>query len=128
MNVTQVVTIGRNIGDAPMPDDMWQDFKTAVAAAFTHCHGVIIQRPRDNTFGDQAGVWEGKVCEEAATFVALTPERYACTIKPELARIAMRFRQEAIGFIVVAGDQHLVRPAACLPYGAETANGFIVGV
>lgn len=128
MNVTQVVTIGRNIGDMPMSDEAWQAFKTAIAAAFTHCHGAIIQRPRDNTFGDQCGVWEGKVCEEAATFVALTPQRYAYAIGPELARIASRFRQEAIGFIVVSGDQHLVRPPVGLPYGAETADGFVVGV
>lgn len=126
--VTQVVTIGRNIGDQPMPDDHWQAFKSAVNAALADCCGNVIQRPRDNTLGDQQGTWEGKVCEEAATFVALTPQRYAYTVRPELARIASRFQQEAIGFIVVDGGEHLVRPFKALPYGAETPDGFIVGV
>ena len=140
MNVTQVVTIGRNVGSESMPDAEWARFKLATAAAITSCGGVLIQRPHSDAFGSQQGLWEGTVTEDAATFIALTPERHAFTARGKLKAVAARFQQEAIGFIVVAGDRHLIettqdeRDVALLSalsgdrYGEATADGFVVGV
>lgn len=138
MNVTQVVTIGRNIGDTPMPLHEWRRFKLAVLSALLATNGNVIQRPFIESEGDQAGSWEGHVTEDAATFIALTPEAYAFTVRCKLKSIASRFQQEAIGFIVLAGTEHLIRTTAAeraefcepalLPYGATTADGFVVGV
>lgn len=130
MNVTQVVTIGRNVGSEPMSDGDWQAFKDAVASTLLDHHAAIIQRPRSNTLGDQCGVWEGRVTEEAAAFVALTPASHAYAASADLRRVCARFKQEAIGFIVLSGDEHLLRPTAVIadPYGSTNAAGFVVGV
>lgn len=138
-NVTQVITIGRNIGSMPMPLDEWRRFKLAVLASLSATHANVIQRPLiDDHATAQVGSWEGAASEDAATFVALTPEAYAFTVRNKLKAIAARFGQEAIGFIVVAGDRHLIETTqgerddalldALRPYGATTADGFVVGV
>lgn len=137
-NVTQVITIGRNIGDTPMPLHDWRRFKLAVLSALLASNANVIQRPFIEREGGQTGSWEGRATEDAATYVALTPEAYAFAVRGKLTTIASRFRQEAIGFIVLAGDEHLLRTTAeeraefcepsLLPYGGETKEGFVVGV
>lgn len=139
-NVTQVITIGRNCGNMPMPSDEWRRFKLAVLAALTASNANVIQRPLIDDIGTtaQVGSWGGVVSEDAATFVALTPEAYAFTARNKLKAIAARFGQETIGFIVVAGDRHLIETTqgerddalldALRPHGSTTADGFVVGV
>lgn len=134
---TQVVTIGRNVGTVPMTAAAWRSFKSEVRRILSR-YGNIIQDPLD---GHQFGSWEGQVCEDAATFVVLCPSVHSQDARPALRVLAARYRQEAIGFIVVAGDRHLIETTAedreeygsavltrSPHYGEETADGFIVGV
>lgn len=129
MNCTQVVTIGRNVGAEPMPVSSWVSFQLAVRHAIQDCGGVIVQQPAIGAeCTSQTGSWEGAAVEDASTFVAFVPQLRAYEVSPALERIASRFRQEAIGLIVVNGTDHLVKPRQSLPLGATTADGFVVGV
>lgn len=136
-NDTQVVTIGRNVGNVPMTAEAWRSFKSEVRRTLSR-YGTIIQDPLD---GHQAGCWEGQVCEDAATFVVLCPSSHSQASRPALRGLAAKYRQEAIGLIVVTGDRHLIETTAedreeygsaaltrSPTYGEETADGFIVGV
>jgi hypothetical protein len=109
---TVVVTIGRNVGTKPMDTKAWQAFKRCVLWHLNDHGGNVIQRPNLQTAHDQMGTWEGKVSEDAATFVALF--RWGSDLSGlgrDMAFIAKRFDQEAIGLIIAEGTDHLVYPA-----------------
>lgn len=127
MKHTIVVTIGRNIGSDPMLPAMWRQFKEDVAYVLRECGASIIQQPRIDSDADAVGMWEGAVCEEAATFVAFIDARYRATPVPHLRKLAAKYSQDAIGWIVADGTDNLIRPRA-LQYGDVTDSGYVVGV
>lgn len=127
MKHTVVVTIGRNIGGTPMPSLMWQQFKADVMYVLNECHADVIQRPHIVSKTDALGCWEGVICEEAAAFVAFIDSRDLPTPIPHLRTLAAEYSQDAIGWLVVAGTENLIRPRA-LQYGDTTDTGHVVGV
>lgn len=127
MKNTIVVTIGRNIGDTPMLPLMWQQFKADVLYVLNECHADVIQRPHIVSKTDALGCWEGAVCEEAAAFVAFIDDRDLNTPVPHLRKLAAKYSQDAIGWIVTSGTDNLIRPRA-LQYGDTTDTGHVVGV
>lgn len=127
MKNTIVVTIGRNIGDEPMLPAMWAQFKADVAYVLRECRAEIIQQPTDSPYQAQVGMWEGKVCEEAAAFVAFIYDRYLSTPIPHLRKLAAKYSQDAIGWVVASGTDNLIRQRAP-QYGDITDCGHVVGV
>lgn len=108
---TVVVTIGRNIGDKPMAGPVWRQFMIAITMTLRACKANIIQHPKYTDDGGQVGVWEGST-EDAATLVAFVDECYLPALRNVLTTDAANYKQQAIGFIAVAGTDHLIAPYA----------------
>lgn len=83
----------------------WVDFQTAVANALLDVGCDLIQYP---ALGEsQVGRW-GDAVEGASAFVALHIGDPSPWLRPTLAEIKHVFRQDAIGYILVAGSNHLI--------------------
>lgn len=93
------VTIGRNIGDEPMPQSRWNAYGDAVRDLLK-LDGEIFA---DATYNG----WWDYVSEDARVFVATTrsPDR----LRLGLAQLAEVYRQDAVGLQV--GTTELVHPA-----------------
>ena len=107
---TLYITIGRNIGDKPMSTAQWFEFKSAIMSTLESKGADIIQRPiiSWSVCGAQLGMWKGKVCEDAATFVAFINLQDADQLKTELLAIKGDYEQEAIGFALIQGTNNLI--------------------
>lgn len=128
MQSTIVVTIGRNIGDKPMLPAMWRQFKADVVYVLETFGANIIQAPRIDSEADAVGSWEGAPCEEAAAFVAfIDAKRVNCPI-PHLRNLAVKYSQDAVGWIVADGTDNLVRARQPGLYGDITDSGHVIGV
>jgi len=106
---TVVVTIGRNIGDNPMPIGKWSMYLEDVRLTLKRYGGHIVQAPA-SAHECQRGVWEGVAGEDAATFVSLS-EFHGLgleALRREMNEIRRDYHQEAIGFIAVPGHDHLI--------------------
>lgn len=127
MKNTIVVTIGRNIGSEPMLPAMWHQFKLDVLYVLEYFGADVIQRPNMSGL-DAVGCWEGQPCEEATAFVAfIDTERVNCPI-PHLRNLAVKYTQDAIGWIVADGTNNLIRSRQPGAYGDLTDCGHVVGV
>lgn len=128
MKNTIVVTIGRNLGDNPMPPAMWHQFKLDVLYVLDHYGADVIQRPNMTDGPDAVGCWEGAICEEAAAFIAfIDAARLDCPI-PHLRNIARKYSQDAVGWIVADGTDNLIRSRQPGAYGDLTDCGYVAGV
>lgn len=100
---TVVVTIGRNVGDHPMPSMRWaayvNDIHTALAKA-----GTILSYPVVGS--DQVGEWAGQR-EQSAVFVAFVPHEVLFAVRETVRLLRIGFGQEAAGFIVADGTDNL---------------------
>ena len=113
---TLYITIGRNIGDKPMSTAQWFEFKSAIMSTLESKGADIIQRPiiSWSVCGAQFGIWKGKVCEDAATFVAFINLHGAGThtlfnqLKTALKILKGVYQQEAIGFALIQGTNNLI--------------------
>lgn len=100
---TVTVTIGRNVGDKPLPQDVWNQFVWAITRAFD----TITTEQWAN--GSTKGIWQG-VTEEAR--VLYGPVRQDATdldlrrFRARLATLATQYGQDAIGLSV--GESELV--------------------
>ncbi len=103
------ISIGRNIGEAPMTDAAWASFRANVRDILT---GTLVEPFIGETLG--VSKWEG-VREECCTFVGSGEPRRRDVeeeIRHEVALLAERFCQDAI-FCAVAhlgDDDGLVEP------------------
>ena len=109
---TVVITIGRsNQAGIQLDDRTWCDFKLAVDCELHLVGCTVLQRPwvivKEGEAYDQRGFWKD-TREPAATFVALVDSNAILSLKDELASVAAQYDQQAIGFIAVEGDSHLV--------------------
>jgi hypothetical protein len=108
---TAVITIGRNVGDAPMDDRTWHDFKSDILASIRIAGGCTIVQAPSMAMGPsgQVGMWEGKV-EGAAAFVLLVKDERDTIgrLRALLESDRIFYKQDAIGFIVVPGTDHLI--------------------
>lgn len=103
---TIVITIGRNVNGRPMSDARWSEFKQFVAERLGR-RGIVLQAPLARAAADQVGYWQGEQ-EPAATYVALVVGDHLPWLRADLAWACRAFNQEAIGFLAVEGDDHLV--------------------
>ena len=96
MSSTVTVSAGRNIGDTPMGDIMWEAFTTEIVTTVEATgHTVLFE-------GTGKGVWEGTV-EQAFTIVATTDDVADTDLLTRwLAVTAHVYGQEAIA--VTTGD------------------------
>jgi hypothetical protein len=103
MRQTVTVTIGRNVGDVPMPADAWRSFHAAVRQT--------LETADANVWADASyrGQWDG-VYEDAALLHASVEDYAVGPIRETLARLAGAYGQDAIGLAV--GTAELVEPAA----------------
>lgn len=108
MGYTAFVTIGQNVGDCPMTVGSWESFKFEIAKTLSIYGGNIVQRPCYSNENDSFGTWQGEIEENAATFVALFVPHPDPKLASSLANIRQRYNQEAIGFVIVEGDEHFV--------------------
>jgi hypothetical protein len=104
MNMTIVLTFGRNIGLTPMPDDRWRAFIQAAAAALTEsAPGAFIETHHGR------GVWKG-VAEDSAKVAAIGGLADLTALAARLEDLAAEFEQDAIALTV--GTTQLIAPAA----------------
>lgn len=103
---TVVITIGRNINGTPMPDAAWSEFKRFVANRIG-LRGITLQAPLGRAACDQVGYWQGDK-EPAAAYVALVQADHLPWLREDMAWACKAYDQDAIGFIAVEGDNHLV--------------------
>jgi hypothetical protein len=102
---TVVVSIGRNVGLQPMNSLRWVNFTRDTQRVIEEAGGQILSRPVIGS--DQIGVWEDKY-EQCAVFIAFVPEGLLDALKGELNYVKVVYDQAAIGFISVAGEEHLL--------------------
>ncbi len=117
MAATIFVTMGRNVtctnGSFAMADSIWRGFKSDVAEIFLRSPYVLVQRPLLHLSSqDQFGTWDQEG-EQACTFVALYTGTHSAAfvrlaLTDPLARLARYYKQQAVGLVVVEGDDHLV--------------------
>lgn len=91
--VTVYVSIGRNIGETPMPDDRWAAFQDDVWDALIDLGTVF-------TLAEGDGIYDGRV-ERSAVAVAEVDEADLPYLRDRLAVLAGRYQQECIALAVV---------------------------
>jgi hypothetical protein len=91
------ISIGRNVGDQPMPKQQWRRFVTDVSHAISESGGVGYATAYGN------GAWDG-IPERNAV---LTFEHADVSLEEKLRTLAKRYRQDAISLI--AGENRLVK-------------------
>ena len=106
MKYTVIITIGRNVGNAPMSGSHWTSFRWNIANVLNTA-GTILQRPNLSNDCGQLGLWEGKQ-EEAAAFVGTVDAVELLWVRSQLQRMALMYEQKTIGFIAVPGTEHLI--------------------
>lgn len=84
---TITISIGRNVGDKPMSDDRWYDFRVATLAVVERYARVVFS-------GMGTGRYAGAV-EESFTLVA-TLTRNITGLYHELGEVAHAFDQDSI--------------------------------
>jgi hypothetical protein len=87
-----VASIGRNVGEVPLPSDRWSSFKADVLAATARAGAVVFS-------GTGQGVYED--VEEAFTvIVTTTSDVDLVAVVADLALAATKYEQEAIALTV----------------------------
>lgn len=110
MSYTVVVTVGRNIGRTPMPDNQWLLFNQAVLDELNTQSAQLLCNPVINpgTVAGGIGVWDGQA-EDCAVFVAtIATTSQVARLRERLKLVKRAYSQDAIGFIELAGTNHLV--------------------
>jgi len=108
---TVVITVGRNVGDEPMSRGRWSLLRAELDKLFGfYFPANVVQRPPYNVDQGQNGTWEGTTEEQADAWVALVrwDDMDIWRVKRELRDIARQYGQEAIGFILVEGQDHMI--------------------
>lgn len=99
--MSMTVSIGRNIGNSPMSQAMWEGFTSSV-----------LRNIRSNTsaiyfVGFGTGIYEGAT-EESFTVVSSNPTESAlCAIRVSLSLLAHAFKQDSVALTV--GETQIVQ-------------------
>ncbi len=91
---TSTITIGRNVGNTPMNETMWSDFQRDIAALFSELY----------VSADFLGVWND-IPETSHLFIG---ELHLENVETQLSLIALKYDQDAIGFILNSRPTSLV--------------------
>lgn len=95
-----MITIGQNIKDKPMSENQWTLFKLEISSLFSE---LFVN-------AEFQGQW-GEIKEISQLFIGI-PNLEPNELERQLALIALRFNQDAIGLIVNARNDSLVYKAA----------------
>lgn len=109
---TVAITIGRDVDGQEMTAENWQGFQQRVVGSIIEVGGEILYRPSVSARRKGDGVWQGRVQEEAAAFVAFVPTIRLRDLKARLRYIAEAYDQDAVGFIVAHGTENLIYTAS----------------
>lgn len=101
---TVSVTLGRNVGNVPMPLDRWEEFRTLIGAALAN-----LLAPDFAASYDGRGEWQG-IAEDSTILVAsgITRPVTSDYLRAVLSTYAEEFGQDAIALTV--GETFLVTP------------------
>ena len=100
------ITIGRNVGNKPMPAQHWGAFTWEIGKTIqkhAQIDGVIFS-------GDGLGVWD-KVGERAHAYIVLADNVDQPALRKDLAGLAKKYKQDAVGCAILDlpnGDESLV--------------------
>lgn len=100
------ITIGRNVGEQPMPETNWKSFLWDTGRALqkrAKIDGIIFS-------GHGLGIW-GKVNESSHAYIVLADGVDESALKADLAKLAKKYRQDAIGCAILGlpnGNESLV--------------------
>ena len=109
-HTTATVSIGRNVGAAPMSGDAWTRFQADIRLALTECGAEIyVDAARS------VGEWEG-ILEDSCTFVASVPLENLAHLDTDLAYLTRVYRQDAIAVTLgqtqfISAESPAIRPA-----------------
>jgi hypothetical protein len=90
------VSLGRNVGDVPMADDVWRDFRMMVEETIMDNETMVVA----DTYAPGTSNWNGDAEDTLVLvwFEKMSPLRQV-TVK-KLETIAKEFKQEAIAWAV----------------------------
>jgi len=94
---TYWISIGRNVGDRPMPLERWHDFQNACEAVFRGVSATIVTE-----VGGRGG-WEGET-EDTHLFLVSLPAHSVNLLRARLALLLPIYTQDAIGFVGGPGE------------------------
>lgn len=98
--VTVTISIGRNVGDQPMPASEWRKFRAHVRDSLALCGGCV-----HVDAAHSVGEWDGKP-EDSATWVAAIPADTVEELRVDLRLFCAIYDQDAIALTI--GDTDLV--------------------
>lgn len=112
--LTIVVSIGRNIGDAPMPETAWQDFCLRML-------NTVKETPNATILAETLGTGEYNngtfiTQEETAVLIAQIPKMYSNALQVMLSGLAYIYAQEGYGYVAVDANTSFVKADA---FGTE---------
>lgn len=108
MKFTATVTIGRNIGNSPMLDGLWQQFRDDVEIAIlNNLNSTSELYTRDAL--TSAGQYKN-MTEESSTFVFGIELAQLAQLRPLLYNLAGKYEQDCIALVI--GHTDLVGPRA----------------
>jgi hypothetical protein len=91
------VSIGRNVGEVPMDDDMWRNFRISVEECIMDNERAVVA----DTYAPGTSRW-GDMNEECLVLVWFDiAQQLSDKTQQLLAEIATEFKQEAIAWAVV---------------------------
>lgn len=94
------VTIGRNVGDVPLPAERWNEFVSRTRA--------VVEQSTDDLWAvaPYRGSWDG-VSEDAVLFYgSVGSDEVTTSLREALRNLASYYDQEAVGLAI--GDSELV--------------------
>lgn len=104
MKFTCTVTIGRNIGDEPMSDKLWAEFRGDIEFTLNNYDVPLSDRYTMDAL-TAAGRY-GDISEESATYVFAADVRTIANIRPQLIKLARHYSQECIALVI--GNTELI--------------------
>lgn len=105
--MTIAVSIGRSIGDEPMPLHAWQDFKDRTFGAIKSCHLSLILATTDG-HGTYVNAKGKTIEEDTAIFLAQIRKTDVQPLQIVLAGLGYIYVQEGIGFTAAPANQTFI--------------------
>jgi hypothetical protein len=92
------ISLGRNVGAAPMPLPRWQRAQQDIKALVEHCGGSLIFA------GEGSGIWQDKITESAYVVGALVESDTVGRLRQQLQWVASEYEQDAVGLTAQDGS------------------------
>lgn len=92
------ISLGRNVGQDPMPLPRWQRAQQDIRALVEHCGGSLIFS------GEGNGIWQDQVTESAYVVGALVESDTVGRLRQQLQWVASEYEQDAVGLTAQDGS------------------------